>query len=67
MHTSDNISEEDRQRAEQCRNCPVCQKARAQQRGLAFWFVKNVEGGRCPNCTSYAKVYGRPAHAPVEG
>ena len=27
--------------------------------------VKSIEGGVCPYCKAYAKVYGRKAHEPV--
>jgi hypothetical protein len=56
------ITEKDRQLAEQCLKCPVCNHARATQRGFAFWFVKTIEGGMCPACKAYEKVYGRKAH-----
>ncbi len=56
------VTEKDRQRARQCLNCPLCRRARAKQRGMAFWFVKHLEGGVCPACKSYEKVYGRKAH-----
>jgi len=62
---SETITEEDRKKAEMCLNCPVCSHARKTQRGLAFWFVKNVEGGVCPACQAYEKVYGRKAHEPI--
>jgi hypothetical protein len=56
------VSAKDRWLAERCRQCPVCRRARARQRGLAFWIVKNVEGSVCPACKAYEKVYGRKAH-----
>ncbi len=59
------ITEKDRKLAEQCKNCPVCRRARTKQRGIAFWFVKNIEGGVCPACQAYERVYGRKAHEPV--
>ncbi len=59
------ITEEDRKKAEMCLNCPVCKNARKTQRGLSFWFVKNIEGGICPACQAYEKVYGRKAHEPI--
>lgn len=60
--TDTTITDKERQLAEQCKNCPVCKRARRKQRGIAFWFVKNIEGGFCPACQSYEKVYGRKAH-----
>jgi hypothetical protein len=59
------ITEEDRQLAQKCANCPVCRRARDKQKGVAYWFVKNIEGGVCPACAAYEKVNGRKAHEPV--
>jgi len=47
-----------------CMNCPLCRTARKNQKGLAYSFVKNIEGGFCPFCIAYEKVYGRKAHEP---
>ena len=59
------ITDRDRARAQRCVKCPVCTRARRQQRGVAFWFVKQVEGNVCPFCQAYEKVYGRKSHEPV--
>jgi len=59
------ITEEDKQKAQKCLECPVCKSARKNQRGLAFWFVKSIEGKMCPNCMAYEKVYGKKAHEPL--
>ena len=59
------ITEKERQMAKGCLDCPVCKHARKKQKGLAFLFVKYVEGGLCPNCKAYEKVYGRKAHEPL--
>ncbi|MCX6004824.1 MAG: hypothetical protein NT082_04045 [Chloroflexi bacterium] len=59
------ITEKDRQMAETCVKCPVCNRARKNQKGFAFWFVKMIEGGKCPYCKAYEKVYGRKAHEPL--
>jgi hypothetical protein len=59
------ITEKDRQLAQQCAACPLCKTARRKQRGLIFWFVKRLEGKVCPACKAYEKVYGRKAHEPV--
>ena len=56
------ITAKDRRMALQCLRCPVCSRARKKQRGLAYWFVKNIEGGICPYCAAYERVYGRKAH-----
>jgi hypothetical protein len=60
------ITEKDRERAKACLNCPVCKHGRKKQKGFAFWFVKNVEGGICPKCKAYEKVYGKKAHEPLQ-
>jgi hypothetical protein len=56
------ITEKDREMARKCIECKVCRSARKSQRGLAYWFVKTVEGGMCPYCKAYEKVYGRKAY-----
>ena len=61
------ITDRDRVLAQRCVECPVCTRARRKQRGLAFWFVKRVEGGVCPNCRAYEKVFGRKPHEVVPG
>jgi len=58
------ITEEERKKALMCVNCPVCRKARRDQHGFIFQFVKVLEGGICPACKAYEKVYGRKAHEP---
>ncbi len=57
-----NVSEKDRQMASRCAACPLCKRARKKQSGLAFWFVKHIEGGMCPYCQAYERVYGKKAH-----
>lgn len=47
--------------------CQVCIRARQEQKGLPFWFVKNIAGSVCPACQSYERVYGRKAHEPAPG
>jgi hypothetical protein len=56
------ITEKDKKMAEQCKQCPVCNRARNKQRGLAYVFVRFIEGGICPYCQAYEKVYGKKAH-----
>jgi hypothetical protein len=65
--TQDTITDRDRELAKKCSGCPVCRHARVKQRGLAFWFVKNIEDRFCPACQAYEKVYGRKAHEPLRG
>ena len=59
------VTDKDREMAQKCVQCPVCGQARRTQRGLAFWFVKTIEGRLCPYCQAYERVYGRKAHEPV--
>ena len=61
------ITEKDRKKAQGCLDCPVCNRARKKQKGLAYMFVEFLERGLCPNCKAYEKVYGRKAHEPVPG
>jgi len=56
------ISEKDKKMAQRCVECPVCLRARKQQRGIAYWFVKHIEDGICPFCAAYERVYGKKAH-----
>jgi len=65
MAVQTEITDLDRERAKQCLECPVCSTAREKQRGFAFWFVKFLEGGICPACKAYEKVYGMKAHEPI--
>ena len=52
----------DQMLARVCVNCPVCRRARRNQRGPAFQLVKQVETKVCPFCRAYERVYGRKAH-----
>jgi hypothetical protein len=56
------ITEKDRKMAQACVECPVCKHARKKQKGFSFWFVKTIEGGACPYCKAYERVYGKKAH-----
>ncbi len=62
--TDSNITQKDRDMAKKCTECPVCSHARKKQKGIAFWFVKNIEDKFCPYCQAYEKVYGKKAHSP---
>ena len=44
---------------------PVCRAARERQKGLAYWFVRHPEGGICPSCKAYERVYGQEAREPI--
>jgi uncharacterized protein CbrC (UPF0167 family) len=59
------ISPKDRSLAEFCVKCTVCRRARQKQQGMAYWFVRKIEGDLCPFCQAYERVYGRKAHEPV--
>ena len=56
------ITEKDRKMAQMCVDCKACKYARKKQKGLIFWFVRYLEGGICPACKAYEKVYGKKAH-----
>lgn len=56
------LTERDRQMAQKCLDCPACKQARKEQKGFFFLLVKFVEGGLCPYCKAYEKVYGKKAH-----
>jgi hypothetical protein len=60
------ITQKDRDIAKKCVECPVCNRARKNQKGFFYWFVKTIEGGACPYCKAYEKVYGRKAHEPAK-
>jgi len=59
------ITDKDRELAQKCVECTVCASARKNQGGFAYWFVRFIEGGICPFCKAYEKVYGRKAHEPL--
>ena len=59
------VTEKDKEMAQKCVECPACSLARRKQRGLVYWFVKVIEGGICPYCKAYERVYGRKAHEPA--
>jgi hypothetical protein len=59
------LSSKDLKMARRCLDCPVCRRARKKQKGLAFRFVKTIEGRLCPYCRAYEKAYGRKAHEPL--
>ncbi|MCP4607330.1 MAG: hypothetical protein GY845_01265 [Planctomycetes bacterium] len=61
---SNNITEKDIEMAQKCVECTVCDKARVIQKGFTYWFVKKIEGGLCPYCKAYERVYGKKAHEP---
>jgi len=62
--TTSPITEKDRQNAQKCLECPVCKRARKNQKGIFYWFVRKIEGDKCPYCQAYEKVYGKKAHEP---
>jgi hypothetical protein len=44
---------------------PVWKKARKDQKGSFYRFVKFTESGVCPACRAYEKTYGKKAHEPI--
>ena len=60
-------TDKDRRLAQRCVNCPMCQRARHNQRGFAFWFVTRVESRICPFSKAYERVHGRKPHEPPSG
>jgi transposase-like protein len=60
-------SKADIRMAQVCVNCPVCRRARSTQHGIAYSFVKGIEGSLCPFCKAYERVYGKKAHEPRQG
>ena len=62
---TENITTKDRAMAAACVNCPLCRHARKKQKGPVYLFVRKIEGGLCPFCRAYEKVYGRKAHEPA--
>ncbi|MCX6903621.1 MAG: hypothetical protein NTW03_09120 [Verrucomicrobia bacterium] len=54
----------DRVLAGVCANCPLCRRARRKQTGAAYRFVQQVEGGVCPFCRAYERVYGHKSYEP---
>ena len=50
--------------AKVCESCPICRTARRRQKGVAYRFVKTVEGHVCPFCKAFERVHGRKAHEP---
>ena len=65
MNNPETITEKDRKNAQGCLDCRLCRRAREKKKGIAYFFVKFLERGLCPNCKAYEKVYGRKAHEPV--
>ena len=64
MEANVTSSEKDKRKAQRCVECQVCRHARKKQRGLAYWFVRNIEHSVCPYCAAYERVYGKKAHEP---
>ena len=63
--THNNVTKKDKEKARKCLECPACKHAREKQKGFFYWFVKTIEGGLCPYCKAYEKVYGRKAHEAI--
>jgi hypothetical protein len=56
------VKRKDKQMAQRCVECTICKHARKKQRGIAYWFVKNIENRLRPYCAAYERVYGKKAH-----
>lgn len=65
--TGKQITGLERKLAAFCLACPFCSYARRKQRGLVYWFVRNIEGRICPNGRAFEKVYGRKTYEPDPG
>ena len=59
-----NLTDKAIEMAQVCLTCPVRDRARGKQQGVAYLFVKHVEGSLCPSCQAYGRVYGIQADAP---
>lgn len=46
--------------------CPICRRARAKQRGVAYVLTRYIDAPVCPACRSYKAVYGRASYEPEE-
>lgn len=55
------ITERDRELAQECVKCSLCRSEREKEKGLPVWFLNFIER-LCPYRQGYEKVYGRPAH-----
>ncbi|MEA2101846.1 MAG: hypothetical protein U9P80_04645 [Thermodesulfobacteriota bacterium] len=62
---NDQATLRDKKMAEVCMNCPLCNRARDNQDGMANWFVRKIEDPICPFCRAYERVYGKKAHESV--
>jgi ubiquitin len=60
------VSDKDREMAQVCMSCPMCENARKDQKGFFYSCVKNFAEAMCPYCQAYERVYGCKAHEPVE-
>jgi len=63
---SKKITSFDRFKANVCKRCKLCGRARNKQKGLSYFFVKNIESKTCPFCRAYKKVYGKPSYLPID-
>jgi hypothetical protein len=58
-------TEEEREMARMCLQCPCCKTARLEQKGLVYTCIKNFAEGLCPFCQAYEKVFGLKGHEPA--
>ncbi len=52
-------------KARMCLDCPVCRRARNNQKGFAYLFVKLIDRRVCPRCKAFELVTGRRAFEPI--
>jgi len=64
--TTNQVTDKDISMAQVCERCPVCSHARRNQNGIAYMFVKTIEGSLCPYCQAYERVHGRKAYEPIK-
>jgi len=54
-----------KEKAKGCLECPICRRARKNQRGLAYLFVKLIDRKVCSNCKAFEQVTGKRAFEPI--
>ncbi len=55
------ITDQDRESAQECVECAFCRAERDRPHGIPLWFLNTVER-LCRYREGYEKVYGRKAH-----
>jgi hypothetical protein len=52
-------------KAQKCLECLLCIRARENQKGFAYWFVKYIDGKICPYCKALEKFTGQLTYEPL--